>query len=115
MPEVSRKAYQFGTKPGNIKTMPLLWISFLTGEKTDRSTSVFNGGMGGVGMSTLHILINPEKAHIVNAVKDHVLDPKTGLKRYIRHHQEQEGRALARVIVKQGSPVKVIQAGEEKI
>lgn len=51
MPEVSRKAYQFGTKPGNIKTMPLLWISFLAGEKTDRSTSVFNGGMGGAGMS----------------------------------------------------------------
>ncbi len=113
MPEVSRKAYQFGQVPGNIKTMPLLWISFLAGEKTDRSTSVFNGGMGGVGMSTLHILINVEKAHIVNAVKDSALE-KNGLKGYIKHHQEQEGKPLARVIVKTGQPVKVIQAGEEE-
>ena len=101
MPEVSRKAYQFGTKPGNIKTMPLLWISFLAGEKE------------GVGMSTLHILINVEKAHIVNAVKDSALE-KNGLKGYIKYHQEQEGKPLARVIVKTGQPVKVIQAGEEE-
>ena len=65
-------------------------------------------------MSTLHILINPEKAHIVNAVKDYEPDPKTGLRKYIKHHTEQEGRPLARVIVKQGEPVKVIQAGEEE-
>ena len=64
-------------------------------------------------MTTLHILINTEKAHIVNAVKDSDLE-KNGLKGYIRHHQEQEGRALARVIVKTGQPVKVIQAGEEE-
>jgi len=65
-------------------------------------------------MSTLHILINPEKAHIVNAVKDYELDPKTGLKKFVKFHTEQEGRSLARVIVKQGEPVKVIQAGEEE-
>ncbi len=64
-------------------------------------------------MSTLHILINTEKAHIVNAVKDHEMDGPGGLKKYIRVHTEQEGRALARVIVKTGQPVKVIQAGEE--
>lgn len=33
MPEVSRITYQFGQVPGNIKTMPLLWISFLASEK----------------------------------------------------------------------------------
>ena len=64
-------------------------------------------------MSTLHILINVDKAHIVNAVKDSTLE-KNGLKGYIRYHQEQEGQALARVIVKAGQPVKVVQAGEEE-
>ena len=68
-----------------------------------------------MAMSTLHILINTEKAHIVNAVKDHEMDPKNGLKKYILFHQEQEGKPLARVIVKAGQPVKVVQAGKEQI
>lgn len=82
--------------------MPLLWISFLAGEKE------------GAGMSTLHILINPHTEKIVNAVHEHDMDGAKGLKGYIRHHVQQEGRSLARVIVKQGEPVKVIQAGEEE-
>lgn len=64
-------------------------------------------------MTTLHILIDTEKAHIVNAVKDTDLDGPGGLKKYIKHHTEQAGHPLARAIVKQGLPVKVIQAGEE--
>jgi hypothetical protein len=65
-------------------------------------------------MSTLHILINTHTEKIVNAVHEHDMDGAKGLKRYIRQHQEQEGRPLARVIVKNGQPVKVIQAGEEE-
>lgn len=82
--------------------MPLLWISFLAGEKE------------GAGMSTLHILINPHTEKIVNAVHEHDMDGAKGLKGYIRHHVQQEGTNLARVIVRQGQPVKVIQAGEEE-
>lgn len=64
-------------------------------------------------MSTLHILINPEKELIINAVHEGQMDEKNGIKKFVKHHTEQEGRTLARVIVKKGSPVKVIQAGEE--
>lgn len=100
MPEVSRTTYQFSTIAGNQKTMPILRVEILTIKEESG------------GMTVLHILIDPDKAHIVNAVKDSDLE-KNGLKSFIRHHQEQEGRALARVIVKTGQPVKVIQAGEE--
>ena len=63
-------------------------------------------------MSTLHILINPHTEKIVNAVHDDQLqgDP---IKKFVKHHTEQEGRALARVIVRKDQLVKVIQAGEE--
>jgi len=33
MPEVSRITYQFGTKPGNIKTMPILRVEILASEE----------------------------------------------------------------------------------
>ena len=33
MPEVSRITYQFGTKPGNIKTMPVLRVEILASEE----------------------------------------------------------------------------------
>ena len=89
MPEVSRKAYQFGTKPGNIKTMPLLWISFLTGEKTDRSTSVFNGGMGGVGMRSEKEII----LKFLDSRKSKATQSATiGIIRYLNHaRQTHEG------------------------
>lgn len=66
-------------------------------------------------MTTLHILINPEKELIVAAVHEGQMDPTRGVRRFIKHHTEQEGRSLARVIVRAGSPVKVIQAGEEEV
>lgn len=100
MPEVSRITYQFSEKPQHETTMPLLRVSVCTSKKE------------GEGMSTLHILINPHTEHIVNAVHDDQLQGDS-VKKFVKHHQEQEGRALARVIVKKGMPVKVIQAGEE--
>ena len=66
-------------------------------------------------MSTLHILINPDSEQIVNAVHESQMDEKNGIKKFVKHHQQQEGRTLARVIVKKGSLVKVIQAGEEEL
>jgi hypothetical protein len=62
-------------------------------------------------MNTLHILINPDKEMIVNAVHDDQM--RDGLKHFIRHHTNEQGQPLARIIVKKGSPIKVIQAGEE--
>jgi hypothetical protein len=63
-------------------------------------------------MSTLHILINPHTEKIVNAVHDDQLqgDP---IKKFVKHHTNQEGIPLARVIVRKDQLVKVIQAGEE--
>ena len=66
-------------------------------------------------MTTLHILIDPDTEKIVNAVHEGQMDEKNGIKKFVKHHTEQEGRTLARVIVKKGSPVKVIQAGEEEL
>lgn len=66
-----------------------------------------------MAMNTLHILIDPESETIVNILR---IDEYTGLKdlrRFIKHHTAERGRPLARVIVKKGEPVKVIQAGEE--
>lgn len=63
-------------------------------------------------MSTLHILINPEKETIVHTVHDDQLGDRK-LEKYLNLHKENEGRSLARVIVRKGNPVKVIQAGEE--
>lgn len=62
---------------------------------------------------TLHILVNVEKEHIVNAIKGWELDGAIGLRSFIRIHTEQEECPLARIIVKKGEPVKVIQAGDE--
>lgn len=66
-------------------------------------------------MSTLHILVDTEKEMIVNALHEGQMEEKRGLQRFVKHYQDQAGYPLARVIVKKGSPVKVIQAGEEKI
>ena len=63
-------------------------------------------------MTALHILINPDSEKIVNAVHESQMD---SVKRFVKHHQQQEGQALARIIVKKGQPVKVIQAGEEEL
>ncbi len=65
-------------------------------------------------MSTLHILINPDTETIINAVHDDQLQGEK-IRTFVKHHAEQEGRPLARVIVKKGAPVKIIQAGEEEI
>ncbi len=65
-----------------------------------------------MAMNTLHILINPDKEMIVNAVHEDQLQGEK-IRTFVKHHTEQEGRPLARVIVKKGEPVKVIQAGEE--
>ena len=64
-------------------------------------------------MTALHILINPDSEKIVNAV--HESSQMDSVKRFVKHHQQQEGQALARIIVKKGQPVKVIQAGEEEL
>ena len=64
-------------------------------------------------MTICHILIDPESETIVNILR---IDEYTGLKdlrRFIKHHTAERGRPLARVIIKRGSPVKVVQAGEE--
>jgi len=63
-------------------------------------------------MSTLHILVNPDKETIVHTIHDDQLVDRK-LQGYIKLHKENEGRSLARIIVKKGMPVKVIQAGEE--
>lgn len=63
-------------------------------------------------MSTLHILINPRTEHIVHTIHDDQLQDQK-LSTYLKLHEKNEGCSLARVIVKKGEPVKVIQAGEE--
>ncbi len=60
---------------------------------------------------TLHILVNPITETIVNAVHDDQLD---GLRRFVKHHTEEQGQPLARIIVT-GGKVKVIQAGDEVV
>lgn len=64
-------------------------------------------------MSTLHILVDTDKEMIVGALHEGQMDEKRGVHRFVKHHTEQAGKPLARIIVKKGQPVKVIQAGEE--
>lgn len=65
-------------------------------------------------MSTLHILINPDRETIVHTIHDDQLRDRK-LEGYLKLHRENEGQPLARIIVRKGHPVKVIQAGEEEI
>lgn len=80
--------------------MPVLRIPLLTSETE------------GAGMSTLHILINPHTEKIVNAVHDDQLQGDS-VRKFVKHHEREEGIPLARVIVRKDQLVKVIQAGEE--